>query len=125
MTDTDQIQQALWTMFDDFNYSISQNYETIVIFDNGSGSGYPMLQSVLHGGTFADAGISNDDLEEELDNTQVTSIVQTAATNIFLYTAVKTLWRDADVVIIYIPYGGTVDQYKYVHPCILCLRPRY
>lgn len=111
VTDTNKIQQALWTMFDDLNYGITQTYEAIVIYNNGSGGGYPSLQSVLQGGNFADAGVGNTDIEE-LDNTSVTSSVQKAATNVFLYTAVNTLWRDADVFIVYLPYNVPIDQYK-------------
>lgn len=111
VTDTNEIGQALWTVFDDLSYGISQFYESVILLNNGTGGGYPSLQSVLQGGSFADAS-SQSSIEEQLSSTSLVSNIQQSTKNIMLYTAVNTLWRDADVFIVYIPYNVKIDQYK-------------
>lgn len=99
------------TLYWSLNNGLAVTYQTVLLWNNGSGGGFPQVQDLLKGGAFVDEGVGQSSLLSSIEDQTFYDNMRDGSARIFGWTAINTVWRDADVFIVYLPYNAHIPPY--------------
>ncbi|KAF6227613.1 hypothetical protein HO173_012142 [Letharia columbiana] len=105
------LEGSMETLYWSLNNGLAVTYQTVLLWNNGSGGGFPQVQDLLKGGAFVDEGVGQSSLLSSIEDQTFYDNMRDGSARIFGWTAINTVWRDADVFIVYLPYNAHIPPY--------------